>query len=45
MAFSATTRKQNLAQLEATPLDLLIIGGGITGAGVAMPPPAASPPA
>lgn len=36
MTFSAKTRKQTIAQLQSTPLDLLIIGGGITGAGVAI---------
>lgn len=34
MTFSATTRAQNIARLKTEPLDLLIIGGGITGAGV-----------
>lgn len=36
MAFSKKTRQQTLANLQNTPLDLLIIGGGITGAGVAI---------
>ncbi|WP_225048227.1 type 1 glycerol-3-phosphate oxidase [Lacticaseibacillus kribbianus] len=36
MAFSQATRKQTIEQLKQTPLDLLIIGGGITGAGVAI---------
>ena len=36
MTFSATTRAQNIARLKTEPLDLLIIGGGITGAGVAI---------
>ncbi|MBI4542045.1 MAG: glycerol-3-phosphate dehydrogenase/oxidase [Gemmatimonadetes bacterium] len=33
--FSAVTRQENLAALAAEPVDLLIIGGGITGAGAA----------
>jgi len=36
MAFSATTRQQNINRLQNETLDLLIIGGGITGAGVAI---------
>ncbi|WP_262316708.1 type 1 glycerol-3-phosphate oxidase [Lacticaseibacillus parakribbianus] len=36
MAFSAHTRAATVQQLAAAPLDLLIIGGGITGAGVAL---------
>jgi alpha-glycerophosphate oxidase len=36
MAFSATTRTENIARLKNEMLDLLIIGGGITGAGVAL---------
>ncbi|AVK61182.1 type 1 glycerol-3-phosphate oxidase [Lactobacillus sp. CBA3605] len=36
MAFSATTRKQNIDRLQNETLDLLVIGGGITGAGVAI---------
>ncbi|MFC6171681.1 type 1 glycerol-3-phosphate oxidase [Loigolactobacillus jiayinensis] len=36
MAFSAATRQENIARLKAEHLDLLIIGGGITGAGVAL---------
>src|SRR5213594_5130056 len=33
--FSPETREATLAALPATPLDLLVVGGGITGAGVA----------
>jgi glycerol-3-phosphate dehydrogenase len=33
---SATTRTQNLAQLENENFDVLVIGGGVTGAGVAL---------
>ncbi|SFH65628.1 type 1 glycerol-3-phosphate oxidase [Pisciglobus halotolerans] len=36
MAFSHQTRKQAIQQMKAEQLDLLIIGGGITGAGVAL---------
>lgn len=36
MTFSAQTRKDNIDQLKQTELDLLIIGGGITGAGLAL---------
>lgn len=36
MAFSKETRKKTLKALQTTELDLLIIGGGITGAGVAL---------
>lgn len=36
MNFSANTRQQTIEHLQNTPLDLLIIGGGITGAGVAI---------
>ncbi|KRL05804.1 type 1 glycerol-3-phosphate oxidase [Liquorilactobacillus oeni] len=36
MTFSATTRQQNIERLQNETLDLLIIGGGITGAGVAI---------
>lgn len=36
MAFSATTRQQNIERLQNETLDLLVIGGGITGAGVAI---------
>lgn len=36
MAFSAVTRQQTITQLKQIPMDLLIIGGGITGAGVAI---------
>ena len=34
--FSAGQRAEHLQQLEQTPFDLLIIGGGITGAGIAL---------
>ena len=34
--FSAEGRRANLADLAETELDLLVIGGGITGAGVAL---------
>ncbi len=30
MAFSATTRQQNIERLQNETLDLLVIGGGIT---------------
>jgi len=33
--FSAATRRDDLAALAAGPVDLLVIGGGITGAGIA----------
>ncbi|MGX7196012.1 type 1 glycerol-3-phosphate oxidase [Enterococcus olivae] len=36
MTFSFETRKQNIEQAKEKKLDLLIIGGGITGAGVAV---------
>lgn len=36
MTFSKETRTQTIESLKNTPLDLLIIGGGITGAGVAI---------
>lgn len=36
MTFSAQTRKKNMEELKNTELDLLIIGGGITGAGIAL---------
>ncbi|WP_225048635.1 type 1 glycerol-3-phosphate oxidase [Lacticaseibacillus kribbianus] len=36
MAFSARTRPAAIQRMQAEPLDLLIIGGGITGAGVAL---------
>jgi glycerol-3-phosphate dehydrogenase len=35
-SFSTHHRQQYLAQLQAKPLDLLVIGGGITGAGIAL---------
>lgn len=35
MDFSAETRRHNLARLERERFDLLVIGGGITGAGIA----------
>lgn len=36
MNFSNDTRMRNIEQMTAVPLDLLIIGGGITGAGIAL---------
>lgn len=36
MTFSAKTRKQTIETVKTSPLDLLIIGGGITGAGLAL---------
>ncbi|GAA0358000.1 glycerol-3-phosphate dehydrogenase/oxidase [Alkalibacterium iburiense] len=36
MAFSAQTRKENINKLKNEELDLLVIGGGITGAGIAL---------
>jgi glycerol-3-phosphate dehydrogenase len=33
---SAATRRQSLAQMVAKPLDILVIGAGITGAGIAL---------
>lgn len=36
MTFSAQTRKQTIETFKNTTLDLLIIGGGITGAGLAL---------
>lgn len=36
MSFSAQTRKENIEKLKKTELDILIIGGGITGAGLAL---------
>ena len=36
MAFSKTTRTKSIAALKNEEMDLLIIGGGITGAGVAI---------
>jgi len=33
--FEPTTRAQNLGRLDAEPFDVLVVGGGITGAGVA----------
>lgn len=36
MAFSSETRKQTIEQLKQNELDLLVVGGGITGAGVAI---------
>ncbi|KRE44784.1 glycerol-3-phosphate dehydrogenase/oxidase [Paenibacillus sp. Soil522] len=35
-AFAAQNREQVLAEMRRTPLDALIIGGGITGAGIAL---------
>ena len=34
--FSSAARPQNLARLQGEPFDVLVIGGGITGAGVAL---------
>lgn len=36
MTFSAQTRKENITRLKNEEMDLLIIGGGITGAGIAL---------
>jgi glycerol-3-phosphate dehydrogenase len=36
MTFSAQTRKENINKLSSDQVDLLIIGGGITGAGLAL---------
>ena len=36
MTFSFKTRHKNLNEMAAHPLDVLIIGGGITGAGIAL---------
>lgn len=36
MSFSARNRKQYLNQIQETTFDLLVIGGGITGAGIAL---------
>lgn len=36
MSFSAQTRQENIEKLKTQELDLLIIGGGITGAGLAL---------
>ena len=36
MQFSAKTREYNLKKMRSETLDLLIIGGGITGAGIAL---------
>ncbi len=36
MNFSWQTRAQSIAQMKAEPFDVLIIGGGITGAGLAL---------
>lgn len=36
MTFSFKTRQQNLNEMATHPLDVLIIGGGITGAGIAL---------
>ena len=33
---NATTRRVHLARMSAEPLDVLVVGGGITGAGVAL---------
>jgi len=36
LAFSARVREDLIRQLETMPVDLLVIGGGITGAGIAL---------
>ena len=36
MSFSARNRKQYIKQLQSDQFDLLVIGGGITGAGIAL---------
>lgn len=36
MTFSAQTRKENINRLKNEKLDLLVIGGGVTGAGIAL---------
>jgi glycerol-3-phosphate dehydrogenase len=36
LAFSADTRRRALEQMAQRPLDLLVIGGGITGTGIAL---------
>lgn len=36
MPFSGKTRQENIETMKQTPLDLLIIGGGITGAGISL---------
>lgn len=36
MPFSARKRTQYIQQLQAEPFDLLVVGGGITGAGIAL---------
>ena len=36
MAFSIKTREEEIERLKNEKLDLLVIGGGITGAGVAL---------
>ncbi|MDL4840371.1 glycerol-3-phosphate dehydrogenase/oxidase [Aquibacillus rhizosphaerae] len=36
MAFSSFNRKENYEKMTEKPLDLLVIGGGITGAGIAL---------
>ncbi|WEV51790.1 FAD-dependent oxidoreductase [Lactobacillus sp. ESL0731] len=42
MTFSLTTRKEEIDRLKNEQLDLLVIGGGITGAGVALQAAAAN---
>lgn len=36
MAFSSQTRMDNLQKMQDTELDVLVIGGGITGVGIAL---------
>ncbi len=36
MTFSSLNRKNTYQQMKETPLDMIIIGGGITGAGIAL---------
>ncbi|MFD1020200.1 glycerol-3-phosphate dehydrogenase/oxidase [Thalassobacillus hwangdonensis] len=36
MGFSSLERQETLQQMESAPLDVLVIGGGITGAGIAL---------
>lgn len=36
MKFSKQTRQDNIEKMQKAPLDLLVIGGGITGAGITL---------